>query len=647
MKTVTYQASQLLSCAPCSGNVILCIDASLVVLNEPFIEAQIIDVLSAWNNCGEQVYTYSISYDELLLSDPSTDLVSSDINGLFCKGCLTDFIETKGVPSMAYILSLLQPYFDLIQLVTDETEFIAAIGDGVTAHIVIGDSFNLTATRTVPSIKTTTILNGSQITTGGHNLDFEGPFATGAYPVFVTSPGEVRFKAGSVDTIRAEWFGAVADSTTDSTNAIQSALESGFDGGEVSLLAGNYLISATLSLGGVEGISVNGAGIGNYTGAGNGNGTVILWDSGVAPAAGGMCRCSADGFRISDLAFDGAATSTIGLTVVASKSYTIENVLISDVNGVGLLIGDSAVNSIVTGGSIRSFISSRNVTGVKVDGLQTESNSLYGGRISENTGYGVEHIYGELLFSGIEFNTNILGDIYINPTPGSSFSGLTIDKCRSISSAIFLTTADFAEGVAEKPIVISGSRLLSKDGSDRNIYHRTTMPLMMFGNEGNGKWESTGKSGGGYGPPVIIDIGNTWTVASTKPDACTILEASKDDLRNYNEKDIVQNLGGSTPVGVDLKHSNTTFTNYYAAGDVTFALPAASIDVNTLGTKFRFIRYAAFAVNILPDGTDTFYGQAPGKYIQLTSDGAVVDIVMLAGGQWHVVNSVGTFVYLP
>lgn len=93
MLTVTYQATQFLSCAKCNGDVILCVSDTLTANGMPFIEATVASYVESWDACGKLNYLYGFSYDEALLLNPGTPLVSTDIEGVFCKGCLTTYIE--------------------------------------------------------------------------------------------------------------------------------------------------------------------------------------------------------------------------------------------------------------------------------------------------------------------------------------------------------------------------------------------------------------------------------------------------------------------------------------------------------------------------------------------------------------------------
>lgn len=43
--------------------------------------------------CGATSWTYVLSYDEALLTDPTIALTSAQVDGVFCKGCLTTWVE--------------------------------------------------------------------------------------------------------------------------------------------------------------------------------------------------------------------------------------------------------------------------------------------------------------------------------------------------------------------------------------------------------------------------------------------------------------------------------------------------------------------------------------------------------------------------
>lgn len=93
MKTVAYNSSQLLACAQCNGEAVICVDDSLTVSGAPFLDVTVVSVEEDKDTCGNCYYLYGLSYDEYALVDPATGLVTGDIDGIFCKGCLVTYME--------------------------------------------------------------------------------------------------------------------------------------------------------------------------------------------------------------------------------------------------------------------------------------------------------------------------------------------------------------------------------------------------------------------------------------------------------------------------------------------------------------------------------------------------------------------------
>lgn len=95
MKTVTYTANHLLSCAKCNGEIVICIDEALTVSTKPYIDAVVASTVEAWDSCGKPTYVYGFTYDEYQLLDPLVDLLDLNIDGVFCRGCLTAYIDAN------------------------------------------------------------------------------------------------------------------------------------------------------------------------------------------------------------------------------------------------------------------------------------------------------------------------------------------------------------------------------------------------------------------------------------------------------------------------------------------------------------------------------------------------------------------------
>lgn len=90
-----FTSSEYLECATCAGEVVMCIDADKTVSNKSFIIgiAASVDPQVLCN--GSTSYVYGFTYEETQLIDPDTDLVTADIHGVLCKGCLTSYIDTS------------------------------------------------------------------------------------------------------------------------------------------------------------------------------------------------------------------------------------------------------------------------------------------------------------------------------------------------------------------------------------------------------------------------------------------------------------------------------------------------------------------------------------------------------------------------
>lgn len=237
MKTVVFSQTGYLSCSCDAENVVvLCLtDASLVAT--PGLSTIEGHILKVWKtttpSCGRVcvTYNYAVEYDEAQLADPDTALTSAEIQGAFCKNCLTTWVEEQ-------IGGEVTPFCDNLLSVTTEEELIEAINDGA-ENIFICGSFTLTDDRTIDSALS--MENGGRITTDGNTLTINKSFTAGSYQTFIADPGEVVFGDSVAGSILPEWFGAIADGTTDSTDAIQCAVEA--TRGVVQLSVGTYIVT--------------------------------------------------------------------------------------------------------------------------------------------------------------------------------------------------------------------------------------------------------------------------------------------------------------------------------------------------------------------------------------------------------------------
>lgn len=104
-------------------------------------------------------------------------------------------------------------------------DFDAAITDiGATVTTLVVDAAcTMSAVVTVPTTCGLIITRTGSIDNGGNNLTINGSLEAGLYQVF-SGAGSVRFGDGVVKEVYGEWWGAVADDSTDNTTALQAAL---------------------------------------------------------------------------------------------------------------------------------------------------------------------------------------------------------------------------------------------------------------------------------------------------------------------------------------------------------------------------------------------------------------------------------------
>jgi hypothetical protein len=104
-KSVLYTSCSRIACASSeSPTVYLCIDDPTILATivcpagtTPYQPTTIDAILTkTWKDgsrCGTGMWRYLFQYDENDLADPTGVLTAEDITGVFCAGCLTDWIE--------------------------------------------------------------------------------------------------------------------------------------------------------------------------------------------------------------------------------------------------------------------------------------------------------------------------------------------------------------------------------------------------------------------------------------------------------------------------------------------------------------------------------------------------------------------------
>lgn len=88
---VTYCSTKKIDCCV-PAEVILCVSSELTVSGKSSIEADLaaMNVISHGTYCS---YNYTFTYDNAQLLDPVPGLISTDITGVICRGCLITWIE--------------------------------------------------------------------------------------------------------------------------------------------------------------------------------------------------------------------------------------------------------------------------------------------------------------------------------------------------------------------------------------------------------------------------------------------------------------------------------------------------------------------------------------------------------------------------
>lgn len=104
LREVIYNSQVRLSCSgSLPAEIVLCIPTSIVaphlcsseveqIFTYHYIEATLTAVCKTSGTCNGTNWKYTIEYDDEQLVSPNV-LDSTQINGVFCKGCLTQWVE--------------------------------------------------------------------------------------------------------------------------------------------------------------------------------------------------------------------------------------------------------------------------------------------------------------------------------------------------------------------------------------------------------------------------------------------------------------------------------------------------------------------------------------------------------------------------
>ena len=250
----------------------------------------------------------------------------------------------------------------------------ARLGRGVVVSTAMTISTATTVTVPVQVVK-----GGKYVRSGSGTLTIDGPFDAVKDKVFYgfSSYNLTVTKNANVDQFYAQWTGAVGDGTTDSTSAIQTAIDSLSDGGVVFFTPGKYLITSGLRVR-TQGLWLAGGGPTRLYWPVVTNATELFLGAGFS---GAMVTFEKDllsqntfGCGIRDLTFNGNSRTygvDAAIHVQYSDVFTLSHVTITKVKGSGLL----------TGRTVRSYIANLDIT----DCGDTDKPGVFAGNI-DSTG---------------------------------------------------------------------------------------------------------------------------------------------------------------------------------------------------------------------------------------------------------------------
>lgn len=106
-KKVVWTSCSRLACASVTPapDVVICVTDSallaaitcddLSTYQPTTLAATLTKSWKAVDGCGAGYWSYTLAYDEAELADPTTALTSAQVDSVFCKGCITTWVEDE------------------------------------------------------------------------------------------------------------------------------------------------------------------------------------------------------------------------------------------------------------------------------------------------------------------------------------------------------------------------------------------------------------------------------------------------------------------------------------------------------------------------------------------------------------------------
>lgn len=301
---------------------------------------------------------------------------------------------------------------------------------------------------TVPRTLKLAFLKGGSVDQSTYSLTINGPIEAGLFQVF-DGTGAVTFGDGACEKIFPEWWGALADNSTDCTTALQAAIDSAeaSDIRKIQLSGGVYRISDVLT------ISAGQANL-DLTIDGDWHSQIYQTDTG---GANGFTIGEADGSATTKITFKGFdllgnPSAGHGISLLHARNCMLKELHISSFGGDGAYCDDAWGNHFercyISGNSGHGISLNSDCNAVEITGCNISSHTtagkagiyidgcddphIIGGDLSVNT-YGVyianTEASNQILIFGVHTEGNTTAIHVDNPAGGENLYGINIQGC--------------------------------------------------------------------------------------------------------------------------------------------------------------------------------------------------------------------------
>ncbi len=205
-KYIQYCSRTRLSCSLVTdAPVVLCIEDSAILAPTAcplpatedyvgtFVAATICQAYTNVEGCGQAAWYYTFAYSDAVLADVNTPLVSGDITGVFCRDCLTDYLDYKA-GSEVYVRTEEDDSQTLVSQHGCEYPIVA--GGGEPLAVTDTASINLTINGTIPQTLSADV-KITEVTTVAFNALVAGSGFTAGATYCITDHSQGRVPAAT------------------------------------------------------------------------------------------------------------------------------------------------------------------------------------------------------------------------------------------------------------------------------------------------------------------------------------------------------------------------------------------------------------------------------------------------------------------